>query len=203
MIGPAAGQGCQVQKPSATGLMWTASSIIWSWSCSNCKLIQKMVMITTLVLIVTDDSWCHWGATWSLYPPLKTVAKSAAICRLVCQRDPVWDLPCIICLICCASVCIPPFKSGPDVHVYIKKHSCWFFADAQTHGSTKLVLYFAVMGYCLISRTEKLMVSTRYIIQLLWQNHDSIQTVFLRVIKRHMSSFLNYSVSKGLITSIV
>ena len=33
-----------------------------------------------------------------------------------------------------------------------------FFADAQTHGSTKLVLYFAVMGYCLISRTEKLMV---------------------------------------------
>ncbi len=32
-------------------------------------------------------------------------------------------------------------------------------SDVTTHGTTKLVMYFHVMSYCLISRTEKLMVS--------------------------------------------
>jgi len=31
--------------------------------------------------------------------------------------------------------------------------------DVQVHGTTKLVPYFTVMNYCLVSKTEKLMVS--------------------------------------------
>jgi len=32
------------------------------------------------------------------------------------------------------------------------------------HGTTKLVPYFTVMNYCLISRTEKLMVSDQFML---------------------------------------
>jgi hypothetical protein len=37
--------------------------------------------------------------------------------------------------------------------------SCFLLADPQSHGTSKLTSYFAVMSYCLISRTEKLMVN--------------------------------------------
>ena len=36
--------------------------------------------------------------------------------------------------------------------------------DVQVHGTTKLVPYFTVMNYCLISRTEKLMVSDQFML---------------------------------------
>ncbi|KAK3093520.1 hypothetical protein FSP39_016701 [Pinctada imbricata] len=39
------------------------------------------------------------------------------------------------------------------------------YADAQTHGTTKLISYFAVLTFCLISRTEKLMFN-RYFLEL-------------------------------------
>lgn len=38
-------------------------------------------------------------------------------------------------------------------------NECCFIADAQSHGTTKLISYFAVLTFCLISKTEKLMVS--------------------------------------------
>jgi ubiquitin carboxyl-terminal hydrolase 34 len=40
------------------------------------------------------------------------------------------------------------------------------YTDIQTHGTMKLTAYFALLTYCVISRTEKLMVSA-YIIYLL------------------------------------
>ena len=39
------------------------------------------------------------------------------------------------------------------------------YVEVQTHSITKLVLYFAVMSYCLVSRTEKL-VFTHYFPEL-------------------------------------
>ncbi|KAI0239771.1 Ubiquitin carboxyl-terminal hydrolase 34 [Lamellibrachia satsuma] len=41
------------------------------------------------------------------------------------------------------------------------------YVDASTHGTTKLVPYFAVMNYCLLSRTEKQMFSAYFLD--LWQ----------------------------------
>ena len=35
---------------------------------------------------------------------------------------------------------------------------CRLYVDPQTHGTTKLMVYFAVLQYCLISKHEKLMV---------------------------------------------
>lgn len=37
------------------------------------------------------------------------------------------------------------------------------YVDAHTHGTSKLVPYFAVLGHCLLSRTEKLTVSLHFV----------------------------------------
>ena len=47
--------------------------------------------------------------------------------------------------------------------VLIDLIDCRIDADVQVHGTTKLVPYFTVMNYCLVSRTEKLMVSDNII----------------------------------------
>jgi len=44
------------------------------------------------------------------------------------------------------------------IFIYFNWFQYWC-ADVQVHGTTKLVPYFTVMNYCLVSRTEKLMVS--------------------------------------------
>jgi len=36
--------------------------------------------------------------------------------------------------------------------------------DVQVHGTTKLVPYFTVLNYCLVSRTEKLMVCDTFLL---------------------------------------
>ena len=36
---------------------------------------------------------------------------------------------------------------------------CRHYVDPQTHGTTKLMCYFTVMQYCLVSKQEKLLVS--------------------------------------------
>jgi hypothetical protein len=43
------------------------------------------------------------------------------------------------------------------------------YTDIQTHGTMKLTAYFALLTYCVISRTEKLMVSINIICLSLWE----------------------------------
>lgn len=44
------------------------------------------------------------------------------------------------------------------------------YTDIQTHGTMKLTAYFALLTYCVISRTEKLMVSAHPISLLALEN---------------------------------
>ena len=46
--------------------------------------------------------------------------------------------------------------------------------DGQGHGTSKLVPYFSVLNYCLISKTEKLMVSCYFLTNLLIKFWDLI-----------------------------
>lgn len=54
-----------------------------------------------------------------------------------------------------------------EVYIYLLRMLAKLkpYADQQLHGVSKLHVYFAVMSYCLVSRTEKLMF-TRYFIDL-------------------------------------
>jgi len=54
---------------------------------------------------------------------------------------------------------------------------CRLYVDPQTHGTTKLICYFSVMQYCLVSKTEKLMVSYSVIVEKLILM-DSVHLLF-------------------------
>lgn len=37
------------------------------------------------------------------------------------------------------------------------------YADISAHGTTKLTSYFSLLGYCMVSKTEKLMVNDNFL----------------------------------------